>query len=169
MIRYLLAMPREAEMFMKFADKVPKGFVEVIGINAVNMGEYGKDDILVNVGYAGGYKVPVGELVEPVSVISASKEPGKAPRFSGIEFTDRLFPLPHYTCFTCNEFVEEPVYEGAAIYDMELFKIAQRPHKRLYAIKIVSDNLCESDCEKFDDEGAWEKAAEYIAARLRGA
>ncbi len=168
MIRYLLAMPREAEMFMKFADKVPEGAVEVIGINAVDMGEYDKDDILVNVGYAGGYKVPVGELVEPVSVISVSKEPDKAPKFNGIAFTDRVFPLPHYTCFTCDEFVEEPVYEAPAIYDMELFKIAQKPHKRLYAIKIVSDNLCESDCERFNDEDSWRSAVECIAARLRG-
>ena len=168
MIRYLFAMPREAEMFKRFADKIPEGSIEVIGINAVDMGEYSKDDILVNVGYAGGYKVPVGELVEPVSVIAVNTEDGKAPRFYGIEFTDRLFPLPHYTCFTCETFVEKPVYEGASIYDMELFKIAQKPHKRLYAIKIVSDSLCESECERYNGEGAWDVVAELLAKHLRG-
>lgn len=167
MIRYLLAMPREAEMFKRFACMVPDGSIEVIGIGAPDMGEFSKDDIIVNIGYAGGYKVSVGTLVEPKDAIAVDMVSERVPRFYGIGTVNRLFPLPHYTCFSSDTFVEKPAVECAAIYDMELFKIAKTPHKRLYAIKIVSDNLCESDCEDFNDEDAWKKAASLIADHLK--
>ena len=48
------------------------------------------------------------------------------------------------------------------IYDMELFKLTKIPHKRLYAVKIVSDNLNEKDCENFDETIAWATAREIV-------
>ena len=44
-----------------------------------------------------------------------------------------------------------------SIYDMELFKISQLPHKKIYSLKIVSDNLNEKDCESFNDQRCWNK------------
>ena len=51
----------------------------------------------------------------------------------------------------------EPCSINPSVYDMELRKIAALPHKKLYALKIVSDNLDEADCEAFEDVAAWEK------------
>ena len=45
---------------------------------------------------------------------------------------------------------------------MELFKIMKLPHKALYVLKIVSDNLDEADCEAFNDAAAWEKVRELL-------
>ena len=48
---------------------------------------------------------------------------------------------------------------------MELFKIRKLPHKELYCLKIVSDNLIETDCEAFRDDEAWER----VRTLLKGA
>jgi hypothetical protein len=45
---------------------------------------------------------------------------------------------------------------------MELFKINKLPHKRLYALKIVSDNMNEADCEAFNDAVAWDRVRELL-------
>ena len=155
MIRYLLAMPREADMLRKYADQLPKGEIEVIGINAVDYTGGTENDVLVNVGYAGGYNVPIGTLVEPSVVYNMAT--GDAVRI------DPLFLIERRLCFTSDSFVERPAVNLPSVYDMELFKVAERPHKRLYAIKIVSDNLNEKDCEGFNDEASWKTAAALIS------
>lgn len=161
MIRYLFAMPREAELFVKVSEKCPVGSVEIIGIGATEMGEYDEKDILVNLGYAGGHRVPVGALVEPTHAMNA--ELHEALR------VDQLFPIEHRVCFTSDAFVTEPAVKYRSIYDMELFKIAQQPHKKLYSIKIVSDNLDEAACEAFNEEAIWKVAAGYVAEYLKEA
>jgi hypothetical protein len=45
---------------------------------------------------------------------------------------------------------------------MELFKIRKLPHKALYVLKIVSDNLDEKVCEAFDDAAAWDRVRELL-------
>lgn len=161
MIRYLIAMEREAELFKRFSEKCPVGSVEIIGIGAADMGQYNENDILVNVGYAGGYRVPVGALVEPSGAMNVREH--EAIRI------DSLFPIERRVCFTSDEFVMEPVAKYPAIYDMELFRIAQKPHKKLYSIKIVSDNLNESDCEEFNFEEPWKAVCGYLAEYLKEA
>ena len=155
MIRYLIAMSREAEMFKKYSD-VSEEQIDVIGINAADFDadKYTENDILVNIGYAGGYKIPVGTLIEPSFALDILT--WEAVRI------DAVFPIDHRICLTSNTFIEEPLCDGPSIYDMELFKIAQVPHDKLYSIKIVSDNLSEKDCEEINGKAAWAMAAEYI-------
>ena len=141
MIRILVAMEREAE-----ALGIP---CEIIGIGAVDLPETSWDDLLVNVGYCGGYKVPVGKIIEPL--ITENGNTGEVG-----DLTPH-FPCETYPCITTDSFVTEPLYEAPAIYDMELWKVAGLPHKKLYCLKIVSDNLNEADCECFNDENAWEQ------------
>lgn len=146
MIRFLVAMEREAE-----ALGVP---CEIIGIGAADLPGTSGEDILVNVGYCGGYKVPVGTVVEPRFARNGSTG----------EVKDLIphFPCETHPCITMDAFVTEPLYEAPAIYDMELWKIAALPHKALYCLKIVSDNLDEADCESFYDEEAWERVRELL-------
>ena len=66
MIRILVAMQREAD-----ALGVP---CELIGIGAENLPETSPEDILVNVGYCGGYRIPVGTVVEPLFAGDAETE-----------------------------------------------------------------------------------------------
>ena len=146
MIRILVAMEREAE-----ALGIP---CEVIGIGAEHLPETSPDDTLVNVGYCGGYQVPVGTVIEPLFAGDAATEE--------VEDLEHHFPCEMRPCFTSDTFVTEPICNCPAIYDMELFKIRKLPHKKLYCLKIVSDNLDEKACEAFDDAAAWDRVRELL-------
>ena len=142
MIKYIFAMPREAEQ-LDLDNKF------VVGINAVDMIDTTDEDTIVNIGYCGAYDVPVGTIVEPSVVYDAETK--------DVLKIDTIFNCEDIECYTANEFVTEPLVNGRSIYDMELYKLAKYPHKRIYALKIVSDNLNESDCEQYNDKKAWEK------------
>jgi hypothetical protein len=161
MIHYVFAMQREADLFWRLAEgKVPKGETDVIGINAVDKKTYDDDAILMNVGYAGGYKVKVGSIIEPLYAVNAYTR--------DIKRIDSLFHVERKLCFTSDAFVTAPMVDYSVIYDMELFKIAEKPYKKLYSLKIVSDNLDETDCEKFNEADPWNRAIDLIAEYLKG-
>lgn len=147
MIKFLFAMQREANMI-----DVPNKYI--IGINGTNMPETTKDDVLVNLGYCGAYKVNVGEIIEPSEVFAIQ---GKQRRKIG-----HLFDVPRVRCYTSKEFVVEPIVNFESIYDMELFEITKLPHKKIYSLKIVSDNLNEQDCENFNDKECWENIRDLL-------
>ena len=147
MVYFLVAMPREAEHI-----KVDNKFV--IGINAVELPNLTEDDTIVNIGYCGAYNVPVGTIVEPSEV----REIGTG----NVAKVDKLFGCDDIICFTANEFVTEPAIMQESIYDMELYKLTQLPHKKIHTLKIVSDNLNEADCEQYNDEVAWNKINEIL-------
>ena len=146
MTRILVAMEREAE-----ALGVP---CEVIGIGATHLPETTEEDILVNVGYCGGYGIPVGTVVEPL--FTENCQTGQ------VRDLEPHFPCESYPCITSDSFVIEPLYECPAIYDMELWQVSSLPHQKLYALKIVSDNLDEADCEAYNGEAAWERVRELL-------
>ena len=146
MTRILVAMQREAD-----ALGVP---CEVIGIGAKDLPETCRDDILVNVGYCGGYGIPVGSVIEPLFAGDAETEE--------VDDLERHFPCETRPCFTSDSFVTEPLCHCPTIYDMELFKINKLPHRKLYVLKIVSDNLDEKDCEAFNDAAAWDRVRELL-------
>ena len=147
MIRILVAMEREAKSLGLPCD--------VIGINGTNLPETTEEDILVNVGYCGGYQVPVGAVIEPYEVID-SKTGECVP-------LEAHFHIRACSCITADQFVTEPLVEKPAVYDMELWEIQKLPHKKLYCLKIVSDNLDEADCDAFDDKKAWETVRQLLA------
>lgn len=147
MVYYLFAMPREAEHI-----NIDNKFI--IGINATNVPETTDDDIIINIGYCGAYKVPVGTIVEP-SVVCCAKS-------GAVAKVDKIFEYKDIKCFTADDFVTSPIVDDESIYDMELFKLTQLPHKRIYSLKIVSDNLNEQDCEQYNDVDAWEKIRKIL-------
>ena len=147
MIKYLFAMQREADMI-----DVPNKYI--IGINGTDMPTTTKDDILVNLGYCGAYDIKVGTIVEPSDVFC------RKPR--GKKHINKKFGVDRVRCYTSNEFVTKPFVKFPSIYDMELYKIALLPHKKIYSLKIVSDNLNEQDCEQFNDKECWNKVKELL-------
>ena len=142
MVKYLFAMQREADMI-----DVPNKFI--IGINGTEMPQTTKDDIIVNLGYCGAYDISVGTIVEPNVVFDLQTRKKKN--------INKKFGIDRVRCYTSNEFVTKPVVNFKSIYDMELFKISQLPHKKIYSLKIVSDNLNEQECENFNDNKCWDK------------
>lgn len=154
MIKYLIAMPREAKM-LRQAGQIPEGEICITGIGAIILPETTPHDILVNVGYAGGHLVGKGTIVEPEFVVSANT--GHA------RYIDKIFKADaHCRCYTCSGFQTEPIRQVQAVYDMELFKIMQLPHKKIYALKIVSDSLDEAECESYEDAHAWARVAQML-------
>ena len=148
MVYYLFAMPREAEQ-LDVENKV------IVGINAVDTPKITEDDIIVNIGYCGATAdIPVGTIVEPSEAYDAITRDKVV--------IDKIFGCEDIKCFTASEFVTEPIEENRNIYDMELYKIAKLPHKKLYTLKIVSDNLNENDCEQYNDKAAWAKIKDIL-------
>ena len=148
MVYYVFAMPREAEQ-LDVENKV------IVGINAIEPLATTEDDIIVNIGYCGATAdISVGTIVEPSIVYDA---------ISGDSANiDKIFGCEDIKCFTANEFVTEPIEECKNIYDMELYKLTKLPHKKIYALKIVSDNLNENDCEQYNDQAAWAKIKDIL-------
>lgn len=147
MIKFLFAMQREADMI-----DVPNKYI--IGINGTNMPITTKDDILVNLGYCGAYDVQVGNIIEPSVVFDIKTREKK--------HINKKFGVERVRCYTSDDFVTNPFVKFKSIYDMELYKIAQLPHKKIYSLKIVSDNLNEEDCENFNDKDCWNKVKEIL-------
>lgn len=148
MIYYLFAMQREADQ-IDVENKI------LVGINAIELPNTTNDDILVNIGYCGATSdIQVGTIVEPSEVFDA--------KTGDRVVIDKLFGCEDIKCFTADEFVTEPIEENRNIYDMELYKLAQLPHKKIYSLKIVSDNLNENDCEKYNDQVAWSKIKDIL-------
>ena len=52
---------------------------------------------------------------------------------------------------------------------MELAKLVKLPHKKLYALMIVSDSLNEEECEKFNGEESWDEVANLLNKLTREA
>ena len=149
MIYILTAMQREAD-----ALGVP---CRVTGIGAKDLPETTEEDVLVNVGYCGAVEINPGTVVEPDE--GASYETGEG-RMLGTHFN-----VLHVPCFTAERFVTEPCSVFPSVYDMELGKIMALPHRELYVLKIVSDNLDEADCEAFEDEAAWEQVRALLIGK----
>ena len=146
MTRILVAMERDAQ-----ALGIP---CEIIGIGAADVPMTSEEDVLVNVGYCGAAGFYPGTVVEPDEAIPYGGTEGRK--------LDTHFGCIHAPCFTSPEFVTRPCGCSDSIYDMELVKITALPHRELYVLKIVSDNLNEPDCEAFNDGKAWEQVREML-------
>lgn len=155
MIYYVLPTEKEAGNFRLMSQgKIPKGRVESVGYKGFDEHKFTEQDVVVCIGYASGYKVEVGALVEPVYAIDAwTRE---------VIRMDTIFPLEHRMCYTSGEKVDVPSEDFASIYDTELFGIAVRPHKRIHAIKIIRDNIGGGERKEFKESDQWKKAIELI-------
>ncbi len=152
MIYYFMAMEKEF-------NKVKADNKYLIGMNAINMPQTTSDDIIINVGYCGSSHLKIGTVVEPLEAINID---------TGVKYSiDPIFNKPHYTCYTSSVFVEETDITEQCIFDMELAKIAALPHKKLYSLKIVSDNLDEDAFDAYDPDEVWVEINELISTVVK--
>lgn len=147
MIRYIFATQRERIEFGKVADMAPRGEISVLGDGIPS----GKEDVWVHIGYCKGDGVGVGALIEP-SCVCKGKE---------VIRIDSLFPIERRVCITG----EPQIKVFPAVFDDDLFRIAEMPHKKLYAIKIVSRGI--DDSVNHGKDGAWIRVAELLLNYLR--
>ena len=149
MIRLVIAMEREADMLIPRIGRTLINHSDVVGIGCCDfLPDTSPEDIIVNVGYAGGYRVPIGRVVEP----SFALDYGSG---EGILIDHMFSDVERYRCYTATEFVTRPCATLPAVYDMELAKLTKLPHSKLFSLKIVSDRLNEKECEAFDSDESW--------------
>ena len=155
MIRLFIAMEREAKMLVPRIKDTLIQKVDIIGIGGTDIPDTEPDDIIINVGYAGGYRVPVGRVVEPTFSLVYGEGTG--------EIIDHVFhDVERFRCYTADDFVTKPCTTLPSIYDMELNRLLDIPHEKLFSLKIVSDKLNEKECEMFDGDEAWGRVVKLL-------
>lgn len=118
---------------------------------------------VINVGYAGAKGIDVGEVVN-VKSCQSLEFPVKA----NIAVNNAMqLEATGYECYTSFDFVEKADGIETALFDMELAYIARFLYRRLYSIKIVSDNLSYEGFKEFNADKAWEKAIKMIEERRK--
>ena len=130
-------------------DKVIVTGVGVINIIKNLAGELPPKAKIINIGYAGSNKYPVG------SVISVSK----VERFYKPSIINEgcINLTPCYVddfCYTCDDFLNEQVDFEIPLIDMELYYLAAR-YPNIESIKIVSDNLNLTEHREADFLESW--------------
>lgn len=106
-----------------------------------------KSETILNIGYAGSNKIPVGTFVKVTEVQTVHKL---------ADFNDRRpiateFPAKYVEapCYTSTDFVTEWDGDEPAVFDMELAGIVALGFKEVMSIKKVSDTL---NYEQFKEE-----------------
>lgn len=131
----------------------PKAKVIVTGVGVVNiiknLPKIPPKAKIINVGYAGSNKYPVG------SVVSVDK----VERFHRTIVNEKPINLvPCYVsdlCYTADDFVNTPFVMEIPLIDMELYYLAAR-YPNIESIKIVSDNLNLNEHRTTDLSASWE-------------
>lgn len=105
---------------------------------------------IINVGYAGSNKYPVG------SVISVNKvERLYKPKIIS-ESSIKLVPCyVDDVCYTCDDFINASIDIELPLVDMELYYLAAR-YPNIESIKIVSDNLNLNEHREADLTESWQ-------------
>ena len=158
MLLYLTESEEEAKILRHFKRNMPDGQIKTIGTHAENLSGITDDDVLINIGYATGFNVPAGTLIEPSLVYDYEKDE--------IARIEPLFLTERRICVTCETFPKEPAFQFPCIYDTSLFNILNVRCKAIHAIKIVNRRYGKTSPEKADLEYAWRQAVTQIARNL---
>lgn len=133
----------------------PKAKVIVTGVGVVNIIKSLTEKIppkakIINIGYAGSNKYPVGSVIS-VNKVERLYKP-KIINESSIKL------VPCYVddiCYTCDDFINASIDAELPLVDMELYYLAAR-YPNIESIKIVSDNLNLNEHRTTDLSASWE-------------
>lgn len=113
------------------------------------------DDKIINIGYAGSNKYPVGSVV---GVNKSRKLVQTYIKERGINLEPLL---PADVCYTADNFINKKQKNVIPLVDMELYYLAFIfPH--LQSIKIVSDNFNLKEHRQADFKESWEQVNEIL-------
>lgn len=114
--------------------------VVVTGVGGVNviraLKNISRDEMIVNIGYAGSNHLAVGERV----VVGKSALLHELFQYDEEVSKTIDYPNAEMTCYTSTDFVVKTKIDEPCLFDMELAFICAM-FDRVKAIKIVSDNL----------------------------
>lgn len=151
MIKIIVAMEREAQFLKEAGCNRP---IHVCGIGATDLpADLTSEDTILNIGFAGSVGLDVGTVCVPTGVFDQKDD-----WFTTLK---KEIGNDSVLCVTSEKFVEGGDgnhYPKNTVFDMELGRIANLPHKHLVSFKIVSDNCNEKDCEGFSGEDCWKAA-----------
>lgn len=141
--------------------KCPNALIVVTGVGVGNVlikaskFQFVPEDIIINIGYAGSNKYPVG------SVIGVQKSKRLNPSTVIKEPTIELKPLTESdVCYTADNFIEH-ARDEVPLVDMELYYLALI-YPQIYSIKIVSDNLDYKTYKKTNFNKSWNKVNKIL-------
>lgn len=129
--------------------------------------------IIINVGFVGSNNINIGEIVQVDKSYGYHFDltPFGTPKYiapnSPYEI-DKIKDLKSIDCYTSDAFVTNTDIKKDAIFDMELNAITLFPHKKLYSIKIVSDNLNTKSYQEFHYDKAIKETIKYIDRIIKG-
>jgi len=137
-----VATDEEYKLARKYFKKEKIIKTGVGGINVIRkLNKLPKDTEIINFGYAGSNKIPIGTMVKV----------GKCKLYHpNVEYKEPTYKLENYTsfCYTSNDFVLTTDIKEPVLFDMELAYIKAMGFKKVKSIKIVSDNL---SLEQYED------------------
>lgn len=144
----VIATPNELELVKKLGyENEPIIITGVGGVNVIRaLKHLPKDTEIINIGYAGSNKLPVGEIVD-IGWVSTNHEKAKFKELYGLPKEDFESPRKSVGCYTSTDFVTETKRNTPCVFDMELAFICAM-FDNVRAIKVVSDNLNLKEYEK---------------------
>lgn len=134
--------------------KCPKAKIVITGPGLCNVIQSPRlnikpNDKLINVGYAGSNKYPIG------SVVSVSECKRLTPSLTVNEPILNLVPCYNSDiCYTSDDFVENENVKEVPLVDMELYYLASI-YPQIESLKIVSDNLNFTEYQCADISESW--------------
>ena len=140
----VIATPNEIELVKKLGyENEPIIITGVGGVNVIKaLKHLPKDTKILNIGYAGSNKLPVGFIAN----IGYSRL-----YHENVDFDETIINLNeddiNFDCYTSTDFVTKTKIDGACVFDMELAFICAM-FDNVKSIKVVSDNLSLKEYEK---------------------
>ena len=132
----------------------PKAKVIITGVGVVNIIKalplIPPKAKIINVGYAGSNKYPVGTVLSVNKVERLYK-----PSIINEKSIDLLTCYISDSCYTVDDFINAPIESEIPLIDMELYYLAAR-YPNIESIKIVSDNLNLTEHRITDLNESWE-------------
>lgn len=125
-----------------------------------------EDSVIINVGLVGSNNLNIGNIIEVKNSYGY--------HFDLTPFGDKLYhttnspyeltttELKQIDCYTSDGFVQQTNIKETCVFDMELNTITLFPHKKIHAIKIVSDTLNASKYNEFNYDEAINKSLTHI-------
>lgn len=139
----MIVVATEAEL-KKFGSKSEETIITGVGYGNVYkaLANIPRDTPIVNIGYAGSNKLPIGEFCYIGECRSYHPN---------VEFDEEVYKLSgNCTCYTSNDFVLHTDIQEPVVFDMELYAILSMGFTNVRAIKVISDNLSLKEYEKVE-------------------
>ena len=98
-----------------------------------------RDRQIINIGYAGSNKIPVGKLCN-IAVVE-NYHPNASYESDKIYILEDDGVINGYVCYTSNDFVTKTSIQDPCVFDMELYAICAMGFSAVKAKKLITDNL----------------------------